>query len=38
MAHGFFYQTRQQPDCSSPIFADEIRDTGWDFVLITTGP
>jgi exonuclease SbcD len=34
MAHGFFYGTRQQPDRSSPIFADEIRDTGWDYVAL----
>jgi DNA repair exonuclease SbcCD nuclease subunit len=34
MAHGFFYETRQQPDRSSPIFADEIRDTGWDYVAM----
>ena len=34
MAHGFFYETRQQPDRSSPIFADEIRDTGWDYVAL----
>ena len=30
MAHGFFYEDRQRPERSSPIFADEIRDTGWD--------
>lgn len=34
MAHGFFYPTRQPPDRSSPIFADEIRDTGWDYVAM----
>jgi DNA repair exonuclease SbcCD nuclease subunit len=34
MAHGFFYETRQHPDRSSPIFADEIRDTGWDYVAL----
>jgi len=34
MAHGFFYETRQRPDRSSPIFADEIRDTGWDYVAL----
>ncbi len=34
MAHGFFYPTRQQPDRSSPIFAEEIRDTGWDYVAL----
>ena len=34
MAHGFFYEARQRPDRSSPIFADEIRDTGWDYVAL----
>ena len=34
MGHGFFYDTRQRPDRSSPIFADEIRDTGWDYVAL----
>jgi exonuclease SbcD len=34
LAHGFFYETRQQPDRSSPIFAEEIRDTGWDYVAL----
>jgi exonuclease SbcD len=34
MGHGFFYETRQRPDRSSPIFADEIRDTGWDYVAL----
>jgi predicted MPP superfamily phosphohydrolase len=28
MAHGFFYPDRQRPERSSPIFADEIRDSG----------
>ncbi len=32
MAHGFFYESRQRPDRSSPIFADEIRDAGWDYL------
>ncbi len=32
LAHGFFYPTRQQPDRSSPIFAEGIRDPGWDYV------
>ena len=31
MGHGFFYQERQRPDRSSPIFAEEIRDAGWDY-------
>ncbi len=34
MGHGFFYESRQRPDRSSPIFADEIRDTGWDYVAL----
>ena len=34
MAHGFFYESRQRPDRSSPIFADEVRDTGWDYVAL----
>ena len=34
MGHGFFYEERQRPDRSSPIFADEIRDTGWDYVAL----
>ena len=34
MAHGFFYETRQRPDRSSPIFAEEIRDSGWDYVAL----
>jgi DNA repair exonuclease SbcCD nuclease subunit len=34
MAHGFFYESRQRPDRSSPIFADEIRDTGWDYLAL----
>jgi DNA repair exonuclease SbcCD nuclease subunit len=34
MAHGFFFESRQRPDRSSPIFAEEIRDTGWDYVAL----
>ena len=34
MAHGFFYEERQRPERSSPIFADEVRDTGWDYVAL----
>ncbi len=34
LGHGFFYPDRQRPDRSSPIFADEIRDTGWDYVAL----
>ena len=34
MGHGFFYPERQRPDRSSPIFADEIRDSGWDYLAL----
>lgn len=34
MGHGFFFEQRQPPDRSSPIFADEVRDTGWDYVAL----
>ena len=34
MAHGFFYPERERPERSSPIFAEEIRDTGWDYVAM----
>jgi DNA repair exonuclease SbcCD nuclease subunit len=34
MAHGFFYDTQQIADRSSPIFAEEIRDTGWDYIAM----
>jgi DNA repair exonuclease SbcCD nuclease subunit len=34
MAHGFFYPERERPERSSPIFAEEIRDTGWDYVAL----
>jgi DNA repair exonuclease SbcCD nuclease subunit len=34
MAHGFFFEGRQRPDRSSPIFADEIRATGWDYLAL----
>ena len=34
MGHGFFYDERQRPDRSSPIFAEEIRDAGWDYVAL----
>ena len=34
MGHGFFYPERQAPDRSSPIFADQIRDSGWDYVAL----
>ena len=34
MGHGFFFAERQRPDRSSPIFADEVRDTGWDYVAL----
>lgn len=32
--HGFFYEERQRPERSSPIFAEEIRDSGWDYVAL----
>ena len=34
MGHGFFYDERQRPDRSSPIFAEEIRDAGWDYFTL----
>jgi DNA repair protein SbcD/Mre11 len=34
MAHGYFYETRQTAERSSPIFAEEIRDTGWDYIAM----
>jgi DNA repair exonuclease SbcCD nuclease subunit len=34
MGHGFFFEERQRPDRSSPIFAEEIRDAGWDYVAL----
>jgi len=34
LAHGFFYEDRRQAERSSPIFADEIRDAGWDYVAL----
>ncbi len=34
LAHGFFYPERQRPERSSPIFADEVRDTGCDYVAL----
>jgi DNA repair exonuclease SbcCD nuclease subunit len=34
MGHGFFYPERQRPERSSPIFADEIRDSGWDYIAL----
>jgi DNA repair protein SbcD/Mre11 len=34
MGHGFFYDERQPPDRSSPIFAEEIRDAGWDYFAL----
>jgi exonuclease SbcD len=34
MAHGFFYEERQTPDRASPIFADQVRDTGWDYIAL----
>ena len=34
MGHGFFFEERQRPDRSSPIFADEVRDSGWDYLAL----
>jgi DNA repair protein SbcD/Mre11 len=34
MAHGFFYAEPQRAERSSPIFAEEIRATGWDYVAL----
>ena len=34
LGHGFFYDERQRPDRSSPIFAEEIRDAGWDYFAL----
>ena len=34
LGHGFFFDERQRPDRSSPIFADEIRETGWDYIAL----
>ena len=34
MGHGFFYEERQVPERSSPIFAEDIRATGWDYVAL----
>jgi len=34
MGHGFFYEDHERPERSSPIFAGEIRDTGWDYLAL----
>ena len=34
MGHGFFYEAGQRPERSSPIFADEIHASGWDYVAL----
>jgi len=34
MAHGFYYPEREKPERSSPIFADEIGATGWDYIAM----
>jgi DNA repair exonuclease SbcCD nuclease subunit len=34
MGHGFFYPTGQRPERSSPILAEEIRDSGWDYIAL----
>ena len=34
MAHGFHFPTGEKPDRSSPIFAEEIADTGYDYMAL----
>jgi exonuclease SbcD len=34
MGHGFFYLEGEQPERSSPIFSDQIRDGGWDYFAL----
>ena len=34
MGHGFFYEARERPERSSPIFADEIAGAGWDYFAL----
>lgn len=34
MGHGFYFDERQRPDRSSPIFAEEIRESGWDYIAL----
>ena len=34
MGHGFYYAERERPERSSPIFADQIRDSGWDYLAL----
>src|SRR5262245_54361599 len=34
MGHGFFYEEGQRPERSSPIRAEEIRDSGWDYIAL----
>jgi DNA repair protein SbcD/Mre11 len=34
MGHGFFFDAGERPDRSSPIFADQIRDSGWDYLAL----
>jgi DNA repair exonuclease SbcCD nuclease subunit len=34
MGHGFFYGEGEPPERSSPIFADQIRDGGWDYFAL----
>jgi DNA repair exonuclease SbcCD nuclease subunit len=34
MAHGFFHGDGGRVERSSPIFGEEIRDTGWDYVAL----
>ena len=34
MGHGFYHGPRRRPERSSPIFADEIEASGWDYVAL----
>jgi exonuclease SbcD len=34
MGHGFYHGPRQRPERSSPIFADEIESSGWDYLAL----
>jgi DNA repair exonuclease SbcCD nuclease subunit len=34
MAHGFFYEKQGRLERSSPIFADQIEESGWDYIAL----
>jgi DNA repair exonuclease SbcCD nuclease subunit len=38
MAHGFFYEMQQDTERPSPVFAEQIRDAGWDYVALGHQP